>query len=75
VLPVDWNGIAQRGATATNYQIMPGDRVYVRAQKIIRADSVLAKVISPFERILGVTLLGASTVNQIQGRGQGFNGN
>lgn len=69
VLPVDWNSIAQRGSTATNYQLMPGDRVYVRAQKIIRADTVIAKILSPFERILGVTLLGATTVNEISGRG------
>jgi hypothetical protein len=29
VLPVDWNAVACGGATATNYQIMPGDRAYV----------------------------------------------
>lgn len=75
VLPVDWNSIAQRGSTATNYQIMPGDRVYVRAQKIIRADTALAKFLSPFERIFGITLLGSTTVNSISGRGNNFNGN
>jgi polysaccharide export outer membrane protein len=66
VLPVDWCGITKRGQTATNYQIMPGDRIYVKAQRIIRADSVIAKVLSPVERILGVTLLGSSTVNSIR---------
>ena len=29
MLPVDWCGIVQRGNTSTNYQLMPGDRVYV----------------------------------------------
>ncbi|HVK17539.1 MAG TPA: DUF1549 domain-containing protein, partial [Fimbriiglobus sp.] len=29
VLLVDYKGITQEGVTATNYQIMPGDRVYV----------------------------------------------
>ncbi|HEY1186579.1 MAG TPA: polysaccharide biosynthesis/export family protein [Gemmata sp.] len=29
VLPVDWEGITQHGLTHTNYQILPGDRVYV----------------------------------------------
>lgn len=29
-LPVDWSGITKEGKTATNYQIMPGDRVYVQ---------------------------------------------
>ncbi|MBX9585117.1 MAG: polysaccharide biosynthesis/export family protein [Gemmataceae bacterium] len=29
VLPVDWCGVVQRGRTGTNYQLLPGDRVYV----------------------------------------------
>jgi len=74
ILPVDWVGITQHAVTHTNYQIMPGDRVYVKAQRIVTIDTVLARVLSPVERIFGVTLLGANTVNQISGRGFGFNG-
>lgn len=33
VLPVDWVGITQRGNTQTNYQLLPGDRLYVKAGK------------------------------------------
>jgi len=29
ILRVDWDAITRRGATATNYQIMPGDRVFI----------------------------------------------
>jgi polysaccharide export outer membrane protein len=29
-LPVDWRGITEQGVTATNYQLFPGDRVYVK---------------------------------------------
>jgi polysaccharide export outer membrane protein len=29
ILAIDWQGITQRGDTTTNYQLMPGDRVYV----------------------------------------------
>lgn len=75
ILPVDWVGITQHGVTATNYQIMPGDRVYVKAQRLVTIDTTLARILNPIERIFGVTLLGASTVNQIQGRGSGFNNN
>ena len=32
-LPVDWTAITQHGNTATNYQILPGDRIYVTSQK------------------------------------------
>ena len=72
ILPVDWVGTTQHGIAATNYQVMPGDRIYVKAQKLVTIDTALARALSPIERLLGVTLLGSSTVNQIQGRGPGF---
>jgi polysaccharide export outer membrane protein len=74
VLPVDWCGIAQRGSTSTNYQIMPGDRIYVDAKPWIRFDTKMARFLSPFERVLGITLLGSETVNSISGRGTGLGG-
>lgn len=74
ILPVDWYGITQRGSAATNYQVFPGDRVYVNSDCRIRIDSHLAKIIAPIERLFGVTLLGASTVNQIKGNVGGFGG-
>jgi polysaccharide export outer membrane protein len=72
ILPVDWVGLSQHGITTTNYQIMPGDRIYVKAQKLVTIDRTLARILAPVERMFGVTLLGTSTVNQISGRGQGF---
>jgi polysaccharide export outer membrane protein len=76
VLPVDWLAISQCAVTATNYQILPGDRVYVMADRWITFDSRVAKVLSPFTRMLGFTLLGAETVQTIRnkngGGGTGF---
>ena len=66
LLPVDWHGITQRGDTATNYQILPGDRLYVAEDKLVALDTGLAKLISPVERVLGVTLLGTQTAKQIR---------
>src|SRR5262249_40019572 len=40
VLAVDWAGIVQRGRTATNYQLLPGDRLYIRADPWIKADQI-----------------------------------
>lgn len=74
IFPVNWIGITQGAQVATNYQVMPGDRIYVHSQKLIRADSMIGKFLAPFERMLGVTLLGSSTVNSIRGRGPGFGG-
>lgn len=75
ILPVDWVGTSQHGITCTNYQLMPGDRVYVKAQRLVTIDRTLARIISPVERMFGITLLGTSTYNQISGRGFGFNRN
>jgi protein involved in polysaccharide export with SLBB domain len=65
ILPVDWKGITRRGQIATNYQILPGDRVYVMSQRIIAADTYLGRFIAPIERIFGIVLLGSSTVHQV----------
>ncbi|MBV9125362.1 MAG: polysaccharide biosynthesis/export family protein [Planctomycetes bacterium] len=69
ILPVDWKGMVEGGAVATNYQIMPGDRIYVESDHWIRADSFLAKRLAPIERLFGVTLLGSTTVNSITHKG------
>jgi len=68
-LPVDWCAIAKGADVSTNYQIMPGDRIYVQSQCIIRADSMIAKIVSPFERLFGVTLLASSAINSINSGG------
>ena len=75
ILPVDWVGMSQHGITYTNYQVMPGDRIYVKAQRLVTIDRTLARLIAPVERVFGITLLGSSTVNQIAGRGNGFGNN
>jgi polysaccharide export outer membrane protein len=76
ILPVDWCGIVKNGSAATNYQIFPGDRVYVNSDALIRTDSALGKFLAPIERTLGTVLLGSSTVNSIRnsnGTGNGSN--
>src|SRR5262245_19855659 len=71
IMPVNWDAIASGGSTVTNYQILPGDRVFVSVDPWIAADNYLAKVLSPLERILGVTLLGNSTVRNVAGQNNG----
>jgi polysaccharide export outer membrane protein len=70
ILPVDWCAVAQYGRSDTNYQIFPGDRIYVQSNPLIKTDSLIAQVVSPIERLLGVTLLGSSTVNSIRTNGR-----
>ena len=64
-LPVDWLAITQRGAVDTNYQLLAGDRLYVSEDKLVAVDTAIAKIISPIERLMGITLLGTSTVSEI----------
>jgi polysaccharide export outer membrane protein len=73
-LPVDWNGITKRGEMQTNYQILPGDRIYVMAEPIQRVDFVLSKWLSPVQRVLGAMLLGSETVNSIRAGGTSTGG-
>ncbi|MFM7108133.1 MAG: polysaccharide biosynthesis/export family protein [Planctomycetaceae bacterium] len=64
ILPVDIDAIMKGASTATNYQIMPGDRVFIAQDQWIAFDSIVGKVTAPFERILGFSLLGAQTARQ-----------
>ena len=67
VLPVDWNGMTQGGEIETNYQILPGDRLYIAEDKLIAFDTNLSKLTAPLERIIGFTLLGTGGVTRLSG--------
>jgi polysaccharide export outer membrane protein len=66
MLPVDWRAITQHGAMNTNWQVMPGDRIYVQADPVRRLSNTLGKYLEPVERLIGATLLGGQTVNTIK---------
>lgn len=74
LLPVDWVGITQHAITLTNYQVLPGDRIYVQSQGILRADAFIGKILSPFERIVGFGLLIGNTIQSFGGFGGGGGG-
>ena len=75
VLPVDIEAIMKGGSTATNYQLLPGDRVFIAQDPWIAFDSIIDKVCGPFERIFGVSLLGVQTVQTFNRLPFGFNPN
>jgi len=79
ILPVNWKEITAGASTATNYQVLPGDRIFIAENKLIALDAALNTFIAPFERVFGVTLLGTQTVQTINrfplgisGLGSGF---
>ncbi len=73
ILPINWDGIAQGGQTATNYQLMPGDRLYIAEDELLTFTNVVSKVTAPIERIAGIASLGNSTIRSFQTMGRGYN--
>jgi hypothetical protein len=66
-MPVDWYAITERGSPQTNYQLLPGDRVFIAEDKWVAFDTQVAKITAPLERIMGFSLLGVGTVTRFSG--------
>jgi len=71
ILPVDWDAISRGALTATNYQLMPGDRLYIAEDPYIRFASIVNKYTQPFERLFGFVSLGTAMANRITRYGLG----
>jgi protein involved in polysaccharide export with SLBB domain len=71
---IDYRAVTEDSVTTTNYQLLPGDRIYIQADGMIAADNFIAKVTTPFQRIFGVTLLGYSTIGRLQQSPSGLGG-
>ena len=74
ILNVDWNGIVRGGQSKTNYQLLPGDRLYVQADRLVTFDTMISRITAPLERIAGFVLLGHGTFRSVQFGYQGLNG-
>lgn len=65
ILPVDWLAISKRGDVKTNYQLLPGDRLFVAEDSLVAYDNHLAKKLAPMERISGLMLLMTTTAQRL----------
>ncbi len=65
ILPVNWVEISQGASTATNYQLMPRDRLYIAQDPLLAFDTVVSKYTRPFERLFGFISLGTAMANRI----------
>lgn len=68
VLPVDWKAVSALGTAATNYQIMPGDRIFVAEDCLVAYDTHMAKVLAPMERAAGFILLQTGLATRLSGK-------
>jgi len=73
ILPIEWDAIAAGAQTATNYQLMPGDRLYIAEDELVTFTNVLGKVTAPIERIAGIMGLGNNTLRGFQTAGRNYN--
>ena len=68
---MNWEDITKGANTATNYQLMPGDRLFIAQDPMIKFDAVVRKYTAPFERIFGFVSLGTAMANRIDRFGLG----
>ena len=80
ILHVDWKAVTAGASTATNYQILPGDRIFVAEDRLVAFDTTLGKLMAPVERLFGFVLLGTGATSRLSGKvlqnrgGGGFGG-
>ncbi len=72
ILPVDYEAITRGASTNTNYQIMPGDRLFIAENTLIAWSQLTSIFLNPVERLIGFSLLGAQTVQTLQRFPEGF---
>ena len=71
ILEVNWEDISRGASTATNYQILPGDRLFIAEDPMVKFDAIVTKITRPFERIFGFVSLATATLNRIDRFGLG----
>jgi hypothetical protein len=84
ILRVDWVAVTKAARTETNYQLLPGDRLYLDAAPLVTFNNMFTRVITPFEQLFGVAILGVNAVELFRspssvlgngtGTGTGFGG-
>jgi protein involved in polysaccharide export with SLBB domain len=66
-LPINWDEITRSGIQVTNYQLLPGDRLFIAGNQASAIDNALGKALAPLERISGTVLLGTSAIRNLNG--------
>ena len=62
ILRVDWDAITRGASPATNYQVLPGDRVFIAEDPTLAATNRLAKNTAAWERVMGLISLAESVL-------------
>jgi polysaccharide biosynthesis/export protein len=73
ILPVNWTAIVRDGRTDTNYQIMPGDRIYVADDSLVAMNSAVRAFVDPISKLLGLSNLGTTATMTAETLGRSYN--
>ena len=67
ILDIDWEAISKRGINTTNYTLMPGDRLVIGEDPLIKRTNLIGKKTAMIERLDGVLGLTTSTLRGLHG--------
>jgi polysaccharide export outer membrane protein len=71
IFPINWPALTQGASPATNYQLLPGDRLFVQSNPLLKANNRLNQLFAPertmADAVFGLTVLGTSTVSAVEG--------
>ncbi|MGA2797814.1 MAG: polysaccharide biosynthesis/export family protein, partial [Thermoguttaceae bacterium] len=73
ILPIDYLGITRGADSSTNYQLLPGDRVFIAQDELVATNYFITKLALPIYQLLNITQLGTSTTISLQTLGRKFN--
>ena len=62
ILTIDWEAISKRGINATNYTLMPGDRLVFGEDPLVTRSNLIGKKTAVVERLMGIIGLTNSTL-------------
>jgi polysaccharide biosynthesis/export protein len=74
ILPVNYAAIVNVGDTTTNYQLLPGDRVLVYRDPIVRTTVFIDRLAAPFQSVLNSMLQYGFTARTIKSINVPING-
>jgi len=67
IFPINWPALTQGASPATNYQLLPGDRLYVKSNPLLKFNIRMSQTLAPLTQLLGFELLGTSAVSSTAG--------
>jgi polysaccharide export outer membrane protein len=74
LLPVNIAAIMQAGDTTTNYQLMPGDRIFVYRDPIVRTTIFINRLAAPFNTVVNSMLTYSFMARSVKSIGVPING-